>query len=153
MGLDMYLKGKKHNNVWIKDEEKMNDEEKAIHNFSKENFTGLKVQSIEFALGYWRKANAIHKWFVKNVQDDTDDCEEYWVSSEKLIELKDLCEKVLINKDKAPEWLAAQTGFFFGSQDYDEWYFKDLESTVEIIDKTLEAQSKYGLSIYYQSSW
>lgn len=42
----------------------------------------------------WRKANAIHAWFVKNVQDGKDDCKEYYVSTEQLRELRDLCVKV-----------------------------------------------------------
>ena len=37
-------------------------------------------------VGYWRKANQIHKWFVDNVQDGVDDCGEYKVTKEQLIE-------------------------------------------------------------------
>jgi len=53
-----------------------------------------KVSCIEERVGYWRKANAIHKWFVDNVQDGVDDCKEYYVSREKLNELLELCRKV-----------------------------------------------------------
>lgn len=53
-----------------------------------------KISYIEEDAGYWRKANAIHKWFVDNVQDGNDDCREYWVSREKMKELLDLCKKV-----------------------------------------------------------
>lgn len=28
-----------------------------------------KVEYIEEEFGYWRKANAVHKWFVDNVQN------------------------------------------------------------------------------------
>lgn len=45
-------------------------------------------------VGYWRKANAIHKWFVENVQNDVDNCEYYEVSKEKLEELLDVCIRV-----------------------------------------------------------
>ena len=41
---------------------------------------------------YWRKANAIHKWFVENVQEGVDDCGEYEVTVEQLTELRDLCK-------------------------------------------------------------
>lgn len=44
---------------------------------------------------YWRKANHIHSWFVKNVQNDEDDCREYFVSRAKLQELRDLCQRVV----------------------------------------------------------
>ena len=45
-------------------------------------------------LGYWRKANAVHRWFVENVQNDVDDCEYYEVSKEHLKELLDICIKI-----------------------------------------------------------
>ncbi len=45
--------------------------------------------------GYWRKANAIHQWFVTNVQDGKDDCGEYYVTEDKLRQLLELCNRVL----------------------------------------------------------
>ena len=54
-----------------------------------------RVSYIEEEVAYWRKANAIHKWFVENVQDGEDDCKPYYVSREKLRELVNLCKKVL----------------------------------------------------------
>jgi len=47
-------------------------------------------------VAYWRKANAIHQWFVVNVQDYEDDCEYHdEVTKEKLEELRDICKKIL----------------------------------------------------------
>ena len=51
-------------------------------------------ESIFEDVGYWRKANAIHRWFVENVQDGKDDCDYYEVSKEQLEELLGLCIKV-----------------------------------------------------------
>lgn len=51
----------------------------------------------EFAeeVGYWRKANAIHNWFVDHVQDGYDDCRYHnEVTKEVLEELLDTCTKV-----------------------------------------------------------
>lgn len=45
-------------------------------------------------IGYWRKANQIHGWFVKHVQNDVDDCGSYLVTKEQLEKLLDACEKV-----------------------------------------------------------
>lgn len=44
---------------------------------------------------YWRKANAIHAWFVENVQNGVDDCGTYLVTREQLEALKTACETVL----------------------------------------------------------
>lgn len=44
---------------------------------------------------YWRKANAIHSWFVRNIQADIDDCRIYEVGVDDLVMLHDACKKVL----------------------------------------------------------
>lgn len=46
-------------------------------------------------VGYWRKANQIHNWFIENVQGGEDDCDYYDVSREDLKELLDTCNVVL----------------------------------------------------------
>ena len=47
-------------------------------------------------IGYWRKANEIHNWFVENVQNGVDDCEYHEeVTKEALEELLTTCQKVL----------------------------------------------------------
>ena len=102
-------------------------------------------------VGYWRKANQIHRWFVENIQHNIDNCAMYYVSKESLCELKELCEKVLEDKKLANELLPVGRGFFFGSVEYDEWYFKDLEYTVEKLDELLKNE-KYDF-YKYQSDW
>ncbi len=105
-----------------------------------------KVNSITERVGYWRKANQIHKWFVNNVQDGEDDCKKYGVPFEKLLELKSLCEKVL--QEKNPEHLPPEKGFFFGSTEADEYYFGKIKETIEIIE-ALDPEGEY----YYRASW
>ena len=47
-------------------------------------------------VAYWRKANAIHKWFVDNVQDGIDDCGFHREVTEKdLKKLIRICKKIL----------------------------------------------------------
>ena len=53
--------------------------------------------SITDEVGYWRKANAVHKWFVDNIQDGEDDCDYYEVDKYQLEELLDICKLI---KDK-----------------------------------------------------
>lgn len=54
-----------------------------------------KITYITETIADWRKANAIHKWFVDNVQDGIDDCKAYYVSHEQLQELLDIVNAVL----------------------------------------------------------
>ena len=47
-------------------------------------------------VGYWRKCNAIHNWFVENVQDGIDDCDyHHEVTEDKLEDLLKTCYAVL----------------------------------------------------------
>lgn len=51
-------------------------------------------KSIIEEVGYWRKANAVHKWFVDNIQGGNDDCGYYEVSSGQLKELLNICKLI-----------------------------------------------------------
>jgi hypothetical protein len=110
-----------------------------------------RVNEIVAEALYWRKANAIHAWFVKNVQNDVDDCGNYYVDRDQLQALRDLCKEVLADQSKASELLPSQSGFFFGGVDYDEWYFADLERTVKEIDEVLAWPADWEFE--YHSSW
>lgn len=45
-------------------------------------------------VAYWRKANAIHKWFVENTANGIDNCEPVIVSKEQLEELLNRAKRV-----------------------------------------------------------
>lgn len=53
---------------------------------------------IKEEVGYWRKANHIHKWFVDNIQNGVDDCGYHReVREADLVELLETCNAVLEN--------------------------------------------------------
>lgn len=154
MGLDMYLYASKYTSPaeWRPEDERKKFKEilKAIDG---EKFvdTDLPSVTVDLKVGYWRKANQIHQWFVDNVQDGNDNCAEYYVDRDKLIELRELCKLALKDKDKAKELLPTQSGFFFGSTEIDEWYWQDVNATIEIINRCLEMPDTWTFK--YQSSW
>ena len=152
MGLDMYLNARRF--LWIFSNGKGEDAEigKAISAAIPEA-GNMRPSTVEFEAIYWRKANAIHKWFVDNVQDGVDDCRSYYVSRDNLRNLLEVCETVLKDNSRAEELLPSQSGFFFGGTDYDEWYYNDLENTKRIIDNILEYKSDCLDNLYYSSSW
>lgn len=105
-------------------------------------------------IGYWRKANQIHKWFVDKVQDGIDDCDYHHEVTEKdLNELLDICREVLKNPNKATTLLPTQGGFFFGDTSYGERYLDDLQCTIEICENALATTDFNTQAIYYISSW
>lgn len=154
MGLDMYLSGKRYLSKYLNetDSDKINTINE-IFGIDGDEEKDYGVEEIKFRLAYWRKANPIHKWFVDNCQNGIDECQETWVKRDKLVELLDVCKTVLADLSKAQKLLPTQSGFFFGSSDYDEWYQRDLEYTVARLEKILEDSALDNVDFYYQSSW
>lgn len=148
MGLDMYLTAKKYVSQYD------NTELKTELNRITESFrNGFDPIYIEFEAIYWRKANQIHNWFVKNIQDGVDDCKQYYLDSNTLQDLYDTIMKVLSDHTLAHTLLPTDSGFFFGSTDYDEFYYKQLERTRDELKRILDSNAMEELSFYYQSSW
>jgi hypothetical protein len=102
-------------------------------------------------LGYWRKANAIHRYFVDEVWGGADECNRFEVDRLHLERLRDLCKAVLTVPESAEEKLPTQDGFFFGSTEYGEGYRMDLTRTIEIIYQALVLPPEW--SFYYRGSW
>ena len=154
MGLDMYLEKR----IYIGASYDFNNVKGTVY-ITKDNkevpINFKKIDSIIERVGYWRKANQIHRWFVENIQDGNDDCKEYWVPAHKLHELYNICKKVLRNHKLAPELLPTQSGFFFGGTDYDEYYFEDIKQTIDILKPVIKETStdEYVGDFYYSSSW
>ena len=141
--------------------------------------------SIMEQVGYWRKENMIHQWFVDHVQDGIDDCRYHNECTKEILEeLLDTCEKVkqiavlkpgkivngqtftngkwencyedgevIVNADEVAALLPTQGGFFFGCTDYDDWYMRGIEDTIDILTKVLETTDFEKEMIYYRSSW
>lgn len=107
-------------------------------------------------VGYWRKENHIHKWFVDNCQGGIDECQKTEVSKEKLEELLVTCLDIVNNKDNqtlVESQLPTQAGFFFGGTEYDEYYFEGIQDTIEILQNVLAETDFEESVITYQSSW
>ena len=152
MGLDMYLYKKNYiwQGEWIKPEAR----QEVVVKKGGEVDNSIKPERVKYVVeevGYWRKANQIHRWFVENVQSGTDDCGSYWVSREKLEELLDLCKQVRDDNSKAEELLPSVSGFFFGGTEYDEWYYEDINNTIKILEEVLADER--GDDFEYSSSW
>lgn len=182
MGLDMYLTKKTYVRNW-----EHNPPERQFTIDVKKGGVPLthikpeRLMYIEEEVMYWRKANQIHHWFVKNVQDGEDNCGTYYVDSDMLQQLVDKCKEALLVVRNAPittkqvqtgwsqqgdiyadikifdcadeinDILPPAQGFFFGSSDIDEYYKEDLENTIQKLEAVL-AEEGDG-DFYYHSSW
>ena len=101
---------------------------------------------------YWRKANQIHGWFVKNVQNNNDDCGLYEVSIDQIKKLRDEVNFTLATKNTAG--LPPTEGFFFGSSAVDDWYWEDVTDTQRYLKEMIEDyEANPQTKFYYTSSW
>lgn len=149
MGLDMYLSARRSIHSFDEAAQKIAT---AVRKAAGIKFdTGnLNSTTIEIEAAYWRKANAIHGWFVDHVQEGVDNCGHYYVSRKSLQELHDLCASILsgeVSKDVLPP----QEGFFFGDVDDDVGYKEDLVDTVDQLAKVLKLPEEWDFQ--YHSSW
>lgn len=148
MGLDMYLSAKRYLSEYDVQEKEVADTISKQPMFAK---VGKRIKEVTIEAMYWRKSNAIHGWFVDNVQDGEDNCSEYYVPHEKLTELLELCKEVVATKN--PDLLEPRGGFFFGSTDADDWYYEDINRTIKELEELLGNEELKVWSFYYQSSW
>ena len=51
-------------------------------------------KSVSEPIAYWRKANAIHQWFVDNTQNGIDECQTTEITKEQLEDLLNVATKV-----------------------------------------------------------
>ena len=121
------------------------------------NLGKLIVKEVTTEAVYWRKANAIHAWFVDHVQDGKDECVEHYVDREQLQTLIDTCKMVLADRgnvmsNRAEDLLPSRRGFFFGGTEYDEYYYQDLQGTIDQLEPLLTEEYK-NWEFYYRSSW
>jgi len=152
MGLDMYLTKETYIGAYY-DFNKVKGSIEIEVNGKPLEIDLNKLSSITERVGYWRKANAIHNWFVKNVQDGIDECQESIVTMEQLKQLQNDCLEIMEYKDKASEILPTQKGFFFGNIEYNEYYFQDIEHTLSILDSVITDEPNSSIDIIYQASW
>ena len=107
--------------------------------------------STDSDVAYWRKFNALHGWFVDNVQIGIDNCDAYELTHDHLDDLNAVLNEVI--RTKNPSLLAPRSGFFFGSSEADEYYWEKVNETSQMI-KDLIIQTDWNeYKLFYQSCW
>ena len=139
-----------------------------------------RISYVVEQIAYWRKFNALHNWFVNACGEGDDDCKPIYVDKSNFVELLNDLKKVKESLDKSPkkmvstkvgwadgkevfedievyedisvaeELLGTASGFFFGSTDYDKWYYDDVVKTIAIIEEVVADETG---DYYYEASW
>lgn len=124
MGLDIYFTKRKYNTAEDADNEDIEQSEEIYEE------------------AYFRKVNFLVSFFEK-YDENLLESNELIVSRDMVDELISTCNKVSDNHSLAEELLPNCEGFFFGSTDYDEWYFKDVQQVIWDMTDVYNNMSNY----------
>lgn len=61
--------------------------------------------------------------------------------------------KVIKNSELAKEFLPTKAGFFFGSYDYDEYYYKNVCESADFFDELVHSDDFEDWTYSYEASW
>jgi hypothetical protein len=100
---------------------------------------------------YFRKSNFIFYYFESTIGTMQDEWFAF-VRPEDVDDIIDRCERVLRNHGLAHQLLPTQSGFFFGSTDYDDWYFEQVKDCLKQMKKYRKLL-KDGVTGYVIFSW
>ena len=73
-------------------------------------------------VGYFRKVNCVYRYFEDELIDGT-----AWVTKSDCEDIVIRCSAVLENPNLASRLMPTQSGLFFGSTEYDKYYFSALK--------------------------
>ncbi|MBS9783637.1 MAG: hypothetical protein KGV46_03695 [Pasteurella sp.] len=92
-------------------------------------------------------------WVHNNV-GEFDNCQRIVVEKQHIEKLLSDTQIVLNKKTQkiAEEYLPCTVGFFFGSQDYDDYYYQDVEEVRDFCKKTL-AEFNFDKDVLQFLAW
>lgn len=98
---------------------------------------------------YFRKVNFLIPFVESQTGTVVDNCEPVKLTKDDLTVLVDRCKEVLAHHKKASSLLPTRDGFFFGSTDYDEWYFKDVQQVHDSVSDLLSTMTGRMKATFY----
>lgn len=141
MGLDINFKAIKGDQVSIEERKK--------------TILPYKDERERKDLAYFRKVNFLVQFVkdLKNVDADEINCQDVIMKRSDIEELLDACEQVKEDNSLASQLLPTCGGFFFGSVDYDEYYFQDVEDVLKRCKEILEYMDKNPSDVVVFHIW
>jgi hypothetical protein len=125
----------------------------AIHNALPNNYPVSEDAGgfyVGIPVAYWRKFNALHGLIVDNYADGVDNCQQITLTRKNIADIKETLETAINFPEDAKMFLPPKAGFFFGSQECDEWYWDKVKETVKVLTELLK--SPYEV-FKYEASW
>lgn len=112
MGLDMYLYAEKdidrynYKSVGGRFTREINPQYDEVNTATQmKNLPNAETGDFKITkqIAYWRKANAVHGWIVRNCADGVDECQRIYLDKDDLIRLRNDCLTALQDRGSAVE--------------------------------------------------
>ena len=93
----------------------------------------------DYEFGDWRKFNALQNYMEVNFGEGEDiNCKDIRLERHNIDILLVILKKVSADHSLAEKLFPNTTGFFYGSQEYDEDYFEEVNRSINLFEKALE---------------
>ena len=99
----------------------------------------------------FRKRNWLIPFVENAIDNEVENCVEYELTKETMIDLLDRIDKVLADHTLAEELLPTQEGFFFGRTEYDDRYFEHLQDAKDKLEEDVKSMDNDDTAIFW--SW
>ncbi|CEE91897.1 hypothetical protein [Xenorhabdus koppenhoeferi] len=101
-------------------------------------------------VGYFRKVNSLFDWIETKVQP-IDNCTTILISKDVLMELALVLDN--LTPDNCRELFPTREGFFFGSTEYDKYYWFDVETIKNWVKGILSSFDFENQNLYFWAWW
>ncbi|WP_336844159.1 hypothetical protein [Providencia rettgeri] len=136
MGLDMYFYA--------------NEKAEADENRIPASLNDEPEGNIDAEVGYFRKVNALFKWVEDHI-GAIENCEKLPVTQAHLLALqRDL---QALTPENCHTVFPTQGGFFFGSTDYDDGYWEDVNDVKRWLDEMFDSFDFDQFSLHFLAWW
>jgi len=150
MGLDMYLYKRLYTKNWDFTPEESRIQvtvvknDKVLEDYQNPTYVITNV-------AYWRKFNALHGHIVDTYADGEDNCQDIYLCYDDLCDMLKLLKEVRDNKDSSK--LPPTAGLFFGSKNVDEYYWNDVEESINTFEDIISKEDSEEVDYIYNASW
>ena len=99
----------------------------------------IRPRNNDYEIGDWRKFNALQNYMEVNFGEGEEiNCKDIQLTEPDIGTLLVILKKVSADHSLAEKLFPNTTGFFYGSQDYDEYYFEEIDRSINLFEKALE---------------
>lgn len=99
----------------------------------------------------FRKRNWLMPFVENSIGSEVENCEPYELSKETMLDLLERIDNVLADHILAEELLPTQGGFFFGSTEYGDHYFMQLQDAKERLEEDVKSMDDDDSATFW--SW